>query len=101
MTLFLTQKHLTRFLNTKYENKNSKKKSVGYLLDHIQGHGQGPSFPNSYTQPPPLSQGYNLGHLAEVHLPRSAAGLQYGSYSKSLQGTCTQVHSHLLYPQDI
>lgn len=49
--LFLTQKYLTRFENTK--NKEIKKRTnkqtnlFGYSVDHIKGHGQGPLSPQS------------------------------------------------------
>lgn len=73
--LFLTQKHLTRFLNTKYRNKNELATQVyklfGYSVDPIKGHGSPTQNPD--TQSRGLSRGDSAGHPAEAHL-RSAAG---------------------------
>lgn len=47
--LFLTQKHWTRFKNTKYKKKLTNKQTnlFGYSVDNIKGHGQGPLLPQS------------------------------------------------------
>lgn len=76
--LFLTQKHLTRFLNTKYKTTNKQTKSnqiklFGYSVDRIKGHGQAPHCHKPLTQPLHPSRWCHVGHLAEVHLTRSAA----------------------------
>lgn len=76
--LFLTQKYLTRFENTK--NKEIKKRTnkqtcLGIQWTTSKVMARAPFPPNPHTYLLHLSQRYHVGHLAEVHLTRLAAGL--------------------------
>lgn len=101
--LFLTQKHLTTFLNTTYKNK--PKNLFGYSVDHNKGHGQAPQRhphpQNPHTQPlcsPPRVQ---------CGPPTRGSCNKASSWAASIAVRVTpspapahRVHSRLLCPQD-